>query len=76
MIEKNLGNLQRIVRFILGLAFAGWAFTQPHMNGIEWFVVVIALCLIANGIFSRCYLWYLLDINDNEKEVLNGECVR
>jgi hypothetical protein len=37
------------------------------LNGIEWFVTVIALFLILNGIFSRCYLWYILDINTTRK---------
>jgi hypothetical protein len=80
VIEKNLGNLQRIVRFMLGVAFAGWALTRPSLNGIEWLVIVTSLCLIANGIFSRCYLWYVLDIHDHEREPYRGagagDCAR
>ena len=67
MIERNLGNLERIVRLILGLCFGGWALTHYPLNGIEWFVTVIALFLVLNGIFSRCYLWYVLDINTARK---------
>jgi hypothetical protein len=63
MIERNLGNVERVTRLVLGIAFAVWAMLQPAMNGIEWFVVVISLALMLNGIFSRCYVWYLLDIN-------------
>ena len=63
MIDRNLGNLERVVRLIMGLAFFGWAFSQPYLNGIEWFVVIVSLMLILNGIFSRCYLWYVLDID-------------
>ncbi len=66
MIERNLGNIERVVRFILGVVFAVWALLQPAMNGIEWFVTIISLSLILNGIFSRCYVWYLLDLNTNE----------
>jgi hypothetical protein len=66
MIEKNLGNFQRVLRFLVGLVFGAWALSQPGLNLVEWFVIVLSLCLIANGIFSRCYLWYLLDINDHE----------
>lgn len=66
MIERNLGNIERVVRLFLGLVFAGWAFMQPTMNGVEWFVVIVSLALILNGIFSRCYFWYLLDINTRE----------
>lgn len=62
MIEKNLGNVERVVRLGLGVAFAVWSFVQPQLNAIEWFVMVISLMLILNGVFSRCYLWYVLDI--------------
>lgn len=63
MIERNLGNVERIVRLIMGTLFGSWAISQYPLNGIEWFVTLIALFLILNGIFSRCYLWYILDIN-------------
>jgi hypothetical protein len=67
MIERNLGNMERVVRLFLGIAFAAWALLQPTMNIIDWFVIGISLALIFNGIFSRCYVWYLLDINSLEK---------
>ncbi len=63
MIEKNLGNIERIFRLFGGLVLLAWALTRPSLNGIEWFVVVISAALILNGIFSRCYLWFVLDIN-------------
>ena len=63
MIERNLGNMERIVRLLAGLLFLVWAVSRPHLNGVEWFVIVVSCCLVMNGIFSRCYLWYVLDIN-------------
>lgn len=63
MIEKNLGNAERVIRLLLGLFFASWMLTRPDINGIEIFVLVISLALILNGVFSRCYLWYVLDID-------------
>ncbi|WP_159931104.1 DUF2892 domain-containing protein [Oceanicoccus sp. KOV_DT_Chl] len=62
-IERNLGNMERVIRLSLGSLFLAWAFSQPYMNGIEWFVVAIASMLMLNGIFSRCYVWYVLDLN-------------
>lgn len=67
MIERNLGNVERVVRLLLGIALAAWTVTRDHMNGIEWFVAVCSLFLILNGIFSRCYLWYILDLNSNKE---------
>jgi len=65
MIERNLGNVERLVRLLMGLLLLCWASLQPGMNGIDWFVVLVAVALVLNGIFSRCYLWYLLDINSS-----------
>lgn len=67
MIEKNLGNIERVLRLALGLIFAAWTFSQYPLNGVEWFVSLISLFLILNGIFSRCYLWYVLDVNTSRK---------
>ena len=67
MIERNLGNIERLVRLLIGVAFGLWAFMQPQLNGIEWLVIMTSLLLILNGIFSRCYVWYLFDVNTNKK---------
>jgi len=66
MIERNLGNAERLVRLLMGLLLLVWAFQQTGMNGIDWFVVLVAVALVLNGIFSRCYLWFLLDINSSQ----------
>ena len=49
MIEKNLGNIERVLRLALGLIFAAWTFSQYPLNGVEWFVSLISLFLILNG---------------------------
>jgi hypothetical protein len=72
VLERNLGNAERLVRFVLGVAFLAWAFTRPALNGIEWFVIVISVALVLNGVFARCYLWYLWDINTCEDR--DGDC--
>ena len=78
MIERNLGNAERVLRLIFGLMFAAWAISQPFLNGVEWFVIVISIALMRNGIFSRCYLWYVLDLNtyqgDDENRVGRTAC--
>jgi hypothetical protein len=67
MIERNLGNVERLVRFTLGCLFAIWSLSQPHMSVTDWFVGFIALLLIMNGVFSRCYLWYLIDLDSRSQ---------
>ena len=66
MIERNIGNVERLLRLAVGVVLLLWAALQPLMNGIEWFVVLISAALILNGVFQRCYLWYLLDISSED----------
>lgn len=63
MIERNLGNVERVARLLMGVALLLWALFQGSLNGIDWFVVIVSVALIFNGVFSRCYLWYILDID-------------
>ena len=72
MIERNLGNAERLIRLIFGLSLGGWMISRPDINGMEIFVVIVALSLILNGIFSRCYLWYILDIDTSGR--VSSDC--
>ena len=63
MIERNIGNIERVFRLVFGLCFIVWVVMQGHLNAVEWFVAATALMLMMNGLFSRCYLWYVLNIN-------------
>ena len=69
MIERNLGNVERVARVIAALLLALFVLAQPSVNGIELFVAVVALMLFLNGVFSRCYLWFVLDINTCQKDI-------
>jgi len=69
MIERNLGNAERVIRLLVGLLFGAWALAQPSLNGGEWVVVAVFIALVLNGIFSRCYLWYLLDIDTTQNRL-------
>ena len=63
MIGVNLGKYERIVRFAIGALLLAWVVMQPEMNGFSWFMSVIGLFLVLNGIYGRCYLWHILDIS-------------
>ena len=68
MIERNLGNLERVIRLLAGLLLLAWAITRPTMNGVDWFILVVSLALVLNGVFQRCYLWFVLDINTHARK--------
>lgn len=69
VIERNLGNIERVIRLLLGLLFLGWVLTRQDANWVDLFVTIISVALILNGVFARCYLWFILDVNtcDNDK---------
>ena len=68
MIERNLGNIERLIRLLIGIAFVIWSFAQPFMNLTEWFVMLISSMLILNGIFSRCFFWWVLGLNTHKPD--------
>lgn len=68
MIERNLGNFERIVRLTMGLGLLVWAFIQPELTLTEIFVIAVALMLVFNGLFSRCYVWYVLNLNTSKTD--------
>ncbi|MFK7976993.1 MAG: DUF2892 domain-containing protein [Halioglobus sp.] len=74
MIEKNLGNAERLLRLVFGVLLGGWLLAQPDTNGIDMFVGAVVVALILNGIFSRCYLWYVLDINTSSEKLPAPDC--
>ena len=63
MIEANVGNVERLVRLALGILMFSWAWSQSGMNAVDWFELLVSIALVLNGVFSRCYLWYVLEIN-------------
>lgn len=63
MIERNLGNLERLLRIVVAMLLFSWALQAPYLSITEWFIGAVAVSLLLNGVFSRCYLWYVLDIN-------------
>ena len=74
MFEKNLGNIERIIRALMGIGLIVWAFVfQASMSLVEWFAVVVAVMLVLNGIFSRCFIWYVLDVNTCKATGADGE---
>ncbi len=63
MIAKNLGNPERIVRLLLGMLVAAITALQPSFGAFEGLTSLIALFLVLNGLFGRCYLWFVLDVS-------------
>ncbi|ARN74369.1 YgaP family membrane protein [Oceanicoccus sagamiensis] len=74
MLERNLGNIERVIRLVFGLGLLFWAYTQTTMNAIDWFVVIISVMLVLNGIFSRCFIWWILGLNTFKPATTEANC--
>lgn len=72
MIERNLGNIERLARIVLAFVLLAWTSYQPALNAVEWFVAIVSVMLMLNGVFSRCYLWYVLDIDTSAGRSTSG----
>ncbi|GHD31505.1 YgaP family membrane protein [Halioglobus pacificus] len=71
-IEQNLGNFERVLRLIISVLVGIWALNTPELGMGGWLLVLAGVFLLLNGIFGRCYLWYVLDINTCQDD--HGNC--
>jgi hypothetical protein len=64
-MSKNVGPADRIIRLILGVLFAGVAFTAAGVWA--WAAGIVAVIALVTGAIGFCPLYALLRINTNAK---------
>ena len=69
MIERNIGQLERIVRFVVGVLVVGWVLAGDGFGIPQAIGLIAAFALFWNSIFARCYLWKWLRINSCDPEL-------
>lgn len=57
MIDRNIGGVERIIRFALAVLLIGSIFTSDRFGVVHGVGLLIAAALLWNSIFARCYLW-------------------
>ncbi len=62
MFKKNVGNIDRILRIVIGVALI--ALFATKQIGIWGLIGIVPL---ATGLMSSCMLYTLLGINTNKK---------
>lgn len=67
MIERNLGNTERVLRLIGAIILAAWAAMRDTHDALTPLALLAATALLMNFLFSRCYLWKLLGFNSCEE---------
>ena len=63
MIERNVGNVERLLRFTFGVGLIVLLLSQPAVTAVEWFIGALAVMLILNGISARCFIWSWFGVN-------------
>ena len=67
MVTQNLGKLDRIFRFVLGVAWLGsWA-PQFQAMWLNWLVFIIAVIALIESFLGWCGLHTLLQLNNKNQ---------
>jgi hypothetical protein len=67
-MKKNLGNLDRAIRVILGILFAVLYFTNVISGTAGIILMVIGIVFILTAIFSFCPIYWPLGLSSRKKE--------
>ncbi len=67
-MKKNLGNIDRGLRFVAALAIAALLLTGTLNGTIGWIFGIVAIVLLATGVISFCPLYFLLNISTQKTE--------
>ena len=68
MFENNVGQIDRIIRVVLGLIFVALVYYFFTTNDVMFYVLfaILALIMFVTAIFGTCPIWSLLKINTNK----------
>jgi len=66
MIDRNLGTVERLLRFTFGVGLIAFLLTRPELAAVDWFIGAMAVMLMLNGISSRCFFWWALGLNSRK----------
>lgn len=62
MFKKNEGNIDRILRIVVGAALLVWFFVAPADAGYRWFLL-IGIVPLATGLMGSCLVYTLLGVS-------------
>ena len=72
MFENNVGQIDRIIRVVLGVIFAilvYYFFTNNNsITDVVLYIIfaVLALIMFVTAIFGTCPIWSLIKVNTNK----------
>jgi hypothetical protein len=63
MIDRNIGTVERLIRFTLAVIVVAWIFAADSFGLPQLLGLLAAFALLWNSIFGRCYLWKWLGLS-------------
>jgi len=61
MLKKNVGTIDRILRFVLGVALLVAWYLNPDMAGRNW--LLVGIIPLATSLISSCPLYSILGLS-------------
>lgn len=76
MIDRNIGNPERVLRFFCATALLLWIVASDSLGFVQGIAAVAALALLWNSSFGRCHLWKWLGISSfkSKGSADNADC--
>ncbi|MCV2870466.1 DUF2892 domain-containing protein [Defluviimonas sp. WL0002] len=62
MFKTNVGNVDRAIRIVVGVALLVWWYMAPDMS-LRWVPLVLGLIALVTGVLSTCPLYSILGVN-------------
>jgi len=70
-LKKNIGFLERIVRFIIALLLTSYFMSGIEVGVLSLSILVFVLALLPTSVFGFCPFYYFFDITTMKKENSN-----
>jgi len=61
MLKKNMGNIDRILRFVVGAALLVAWYLNPDMAGRNW--LLVGIIPLVTSLFASCPLYSILGLS-------------
>ncbi|MGB8624239.1 MAG: DUF2892 domain-containing protein [Paracoccaceae bacterium] len=68
MFKKNVGNIDRIIRAVIGVALVVGFFMNPG-GSYSWLYIVVAVIALGTAAMSSCPLYSILGLNTCQRKV-------
>jgi uncharacterized protein (DUF58 family) len=62
-MKKNIGNTDKIIRFIIAIVAVWAAYTEVVPNPWNYVLYAVAIIMVLTALISTCPIWLITGIN-------------